>query len=105
MPSIHHPPVVDTDHMLMSIDSGIRQNFTRLSRTLLGRGLERWHPTTEAELALGLALEAFLADPEGDATALKTAYLDVMVQQGFDRAEIQTHIDTPFIAAECPTLW
>ena len=46
-----------------------------------------------------------LSPEEGDATTLKVAYLDVMVQQGFDRAEIQTHIDTPFSLAECPTLW
>lgn len=103
--SPHCPPIIDTDHMLMSIDAGIRQNFTRLSRTLLGRGLDRWHPTTETEMALGLALEAFLAVPHGDQTLLREAYLDVMVQQGFDRDEIRTHIDTPFSLAECPALW
>lgn len=99
----------DLDHMLMSIDAGIRQGFPRLSRTLLGRGLVKWHPKTDAEMALGLALEAFLAAPpeEGDATALREAYLDVMVQEGFDRAETLAHIDTPFTISEScgPTLW
>ena len=96
---------IDLDHMLMSIDAGIRQGFPRLSLALLSRGLERWHPKTEAEMALGLALEAFLADPKGDVTALRETYLDVMVQEGFDRAETTAHIDTPFTLAECPDLW
>ena len=94
--------------ILTGIDEALRLNisntragFSQVGRRMIVRLLTRWHPTTDAELEMGLALETHLLDnPIGtadpDVTHLRESYLRVMVEQGFERESTEAHLDQPF---------
>ena len=85
-----------TDRLLMATDALLRhKTVTRMEYTLLNRNLRDFHPETDAQMALGLILEAFLRSLGAGSFRLqiREAYINVMVEQGHDRADIVSHLN------------
>ena len=84
------------EQVLAGADTVLCYGVSPITRRLLTNSLRHFHPATEDELILGLALEAFIEGPqEADPEDLTEAYLRVMVTEGFPEAEIRAHLLAP----------